>query len=93
MVGKEKFPHSEISPGNIAKFQLCSLLATESYTTVPLGFWTGEEKSGRRKSLHEGIFHLAGGDHSGVPGACLPDVYVEASVSLHCELHVQAFIS
>lgn len=35
-MGKAKFPHPEISPGITAKFQLCSILATESHTTIPL---------------------------------------------------------
>lgn len=34
--GKGEFPHPEISPGITAKFQLCSVLAAESHTIIPL---------------------------------------------------------
>lgn len=89
-VGKREIPHPEISPGIIAKFQLCSVLVAESYSSsCPLGFWTGEETSGPRKSLHEVVFHLVGGDH-GLSARCV--CRGQRVFLFHCEPHIQTFI-
>lgn len=88
-MGKREIPHPEISPGIIAKFQLYSVLAAESYSSsCPLGFWTGKETRTQEISAQGGF------PPSWRRSDCLPNVFIEASMSLSSSvhLHLQTFI-
>ena len=54
--GKREIPHPEVSPGIIAKFQLYSVLALESYSSSCLrGFWIGKETRTQEISAQGGF--------------------------------------